>query len=248
MREENWPVALGPAGAARDVSSLLRKRVRALKVIDITGPIYPGMWSYGPPYPPVEVELLPSPEWVPYRTYSWRLQITAQTGTYLENARHMSLDEPPLESIDVSQLILRPAILLRVPKAAGERIELEEIERAAADKEIPSGVALLIATGWGQRWEDDDFVSASPYFSRDAMLWLLDRQPFLIGADLPRFDNLDDPQLFFPEFFRRGVLLMAPLVNLEKIPVDEGRITVLPIRIRDVAAAPCRAVFCWEDE
>jgi len=221
----------------------------AMKVLDLTGPIYSGMWTYGPPYPPVEVELLPPPEWVPYPTYSWALRLTAQTGTYLENARHMSLDEPALEEeVPVEELVLRPTVILRVAAGPGQRIEQAELQQATEKVAMRPGLAVLVATGWGAHWEDEDFLARSPYFSRDAMLWLLDQRPFLIGADLPRFDSGDDPQLFFPEFFQRGVLLLAPLVNLDQVPVDEGRLIVLPLRVREVAAAPCRAVFCWEEE
>jgi len=219
-----------------------------MRMMDLTGPIYPGMWTYGDPYPEVEVALLPEPEWVPYPTYSWRLQLTAQTGTYLENARHMRLEAPPLEDVPVEELVLRPAAILRTPKAAGERIERRELQSAAEGLELRPGLAILVATGWGTRWEQPDFVAASPYFSRDAMRWLLDLDPFLIGADLPRFDSGTDPQLFFAEFFDRGVLLLAPLVSLERVPVRQGRLIALPIRVRETAEAPCRALFCWEDE
>lgn len=219
-----------------------------MKIIDITGPIHAGMWSYGPPYPPVEVELLPSPDWVPHPTYSWKLQITAQTGTYLENARHMSLDAPPLDSVPIEQLVLRPAAVIAVPRSAGQAIDLADLLEAAACMELEEGLAILVATGWGSQWDAPDFVSGSPYFTRDAMDWLLDHKPFMIGADLPRFDSSVEPQLFFPDFFRRGVLLLAPLVNLEQIPVSRGYLIALPLRVQEVGASPCRAVFCWEDE
>jgi len=205
------------------------------------------MWTYGPPYPQVEVELLPEPDWVPYPTYSWELRISAQTGTYLENARHMRLDAPPLESVPVEQLVLRPAAVLRVPKEAGDRIELDELKAAAEGLDLAPGLALLVGTGWCAHWEQPDFVAQSPYFSREAMFWLLDQRPFLIGADLPRFDNDAAPQLFFGEFFDRGVLLLAPLINVEQIPVRRGLLTALPLKLRETAAAPCRAVFCWEE-
>ena len=43
--------------------------------------------------------------------------------------------------------------------------------------------------------------------------------------------------------FQRGILLLAPLVNLDQIRAPRGRLIALPLNIRAVSGAPCRAVF-----
>jgi len=40
------------------------------KIIDITGEIYTGMWSYGSPFPQVSVKPLAEVDWVKYKIYA----------------------------------------------------------------------------------------------------------------------------------------------------------------------------------
>ena len=41
-----------------------------MKIIDITGNIYTGMWSMGPPFPEYELKETETPEWLEYKVYS----------------------------------------------------------------------------------------------------------------------------------------------------------------------------------
>ena len=43
--------------------------------------------------------------------------------------------------------------------------------------------------------------------------------------------------------FQRGILLLAPLVNLDRIQTPRGQLIALPLNIQAVSGAPCRAIF-----
>ncbi len=212
-----------------------------MRIVDITGPIYDGMWSYPEPYPPVVVEELPIPEWIEYPTYSWSFSLGCQSGTYLETSLHVDRNGPPLVDVPVEDLFMRPAAVIRIGVEPLRRIEVEQLIEAAP--QIHPGDAVIVATGWGLRWREPDFVDNCPYFSHDSMYWLLDRKPFVFSADMPRFDSWDDPQEFFGRFFDQGVLLLAPMCNLEQIRVDRGHIVALPMKVEQACAAPCRTLF-----
>lgn len=210
-------------------------------VIDVTGSIYEGMWTYGPPYPDVEVEEIEQPEWIEYPTYSWHFSLGAQTGTYLETSLHVYRDGPQLIEVPVEELVMRDAAVLRLPCEADHCIEREELE--ALDVEIQQGDAIIVATGWDSHWDEPDFVSNCPWFSYDAMRWILDQEPFIVAGDMPRFDSWAKPQGFFGEFFDEGVLLLAPLVNLDEVSGDRVKLTALPMKVVETCAAPCRVVI-----
>lgn len=216
-----------------------------MRIVDVTGPMYDGMWSYGPPYPDVVVEEIPQPEFIQYPTYSWRFELGAQSGTYLETSLHLFRDGPPLVAIPVEDLFMRDAAILRVPAQANQMIEAADL--LACEVQMKPGDAVIVATGWDSHWHEPDFVSDCPYFSYEAMRWILDQEPFLFGGDMPRFDSWEEPQGFFQEFFRQGVLLLAPLVNLAEVRSDHVKLTALPVRIEETCAAPCR-VLIVEDE
>ena len=75
---------------------------------------------------------------------------------------------------------------------------------------------------------------------------MLDHEVALLGADTPRYDSPNDPQNFFPTFFEREILLLAPLVNMESVGSARGKLTALPLRIKDACASPVRALWIAE--
>jgi len=216
-----------------------------MKITDVTGTISDGMWTYGPPYPDVVVEEIPQPDFIQYPTYSWRFELGAQTGTYLETSLHMFPEGPELNDIPVEDVFMRDVAILRVPRPPDYRLMAEDLE--ACEVEINPGDAIIVATGWDEHWNQEDFVRSCPFFSYEAMRWILDKDPFLMGGDMPRFDSWDDPQGFFHEFFEQGLLLLAPLVNLGAVQADRAKLVALPVKIAETCASPCRALIIEDD-
>ncbi len=211
------------------------------KALDITGPIYEGMWTYGLPYAPFQMEQIPPVDWVAYPTYSQNVRMNVQTGTYLETGAHMFPEMRTIDMLSPDDLTLEAHVLRLSPKGPGEAIREEEL-RPLTDS-IPKGAAVLVCAGWGRNWESPRFLPDSPCFSAGAMDHILSLKPALVGADLPRWDRLDDPQGFFGRFFRQDALLLAPLVNLERFEGRAGRLMVFPLPIRGACASPARAVL-----
>jgi kynurenine formamidase len=107
---------------------------------------------------------------------------------------------------------------------------------------IQPGDAILVGTGWGKYWMDPCYLDASPYFTYDAMKYLMEKKPFLLGTDFPRWESFENPQNLFPLFYESDVLMLAPLVNLETIPANRAKLTALPLNIPGTSCIPCRAV------
>ncbi len=214
-----------------------------MRVIDITGIIHDGMWTYGPPYPAVKVEEIPIPEWISYPTYSWRFELGGQTGTYLETGLHMKRGRPAVADIPVESLINRDAVVLKVPgkECSEDAITVADLERCKA--EIRAGDAIFVSVGRDRKWREADYVTESPYFERAAMDWLIDRKPFLIGGDWPRFDSWKKPQKFFHRLFDEGILLLGPVVNLTQVTRPRVKLWVLPMKVEASAAVPARAIL-----
>ena len=213
-----------------------------MRIIDVTGTIHDGMWTYGPPYPEVRISEIPVPEWIAYSTYSWKFELGGQTGTYLETGLHMERGRPAVIDIPIETLHMRDAVVLKVSGKAhkGDAITVEDLDACNAD--IRERDAILIAIGRDRQWRDPDYVTDSPYFTRDDMDWVIDRKPFLVGADWARFDSWEHPQMFFKRFFDEGILLLAPLVNLMQTAQPRVKLTVMPMKVEASAAAPARAV------
>ena len=218
------------------------------RVLDLTGPIYTGMWSYGEPFPQVTVRPLPTVSWVRYPIYAEIFDgMNSQCGTYLETPAHLLGDRSyPLSAVSVERLFEMPAVVLKLelPEAGPcAPITRQALEAAPGVDRICPGDALLLCTGWGERWRAPDFVEHSPFITREAMDFLIGKKPFLLGSDFPRWDNLASPQGFWQDFYAADILMLAPLCNLTQAPTTGGRLTALPLRVEETCCAPCRAVM-----
>lgn len=215
-----------------------------MKITDISGPVFSGMWTYGGPYGEVEVAPVPPPDFVEHTTYSWHMNMSVQTGTYLETSRHLRLDGPALIEVPLEEVWMRECAILRVPKGPNEAVTRDELE--ACGVEVRPGDAVIVATGWDAHWREPDFVSDCPWFLREAMDWILDREPAIVCGDTPRFDSWEQPQGFWDRFFSGDTLLLAPVVNLSQVKANRVRLCALPIKLEDSCAAPCRAILLEE--
>jgi kynurenine formamidase len=113
---------------------------------------------------------------------------------------------------------------------------------SGGDYSIAENCAILVGTGWGKHWSENFYLDKSPYFTYEAMKWLISKKPVLLGTDFPRWENLKKPEGFFNEFYSADILMLAPCVNLEKITKTKVKLTALPLRIPGTSSIPCRAV------
>ncbi|HRW09355.1 MAG TPA: cyclase family protein [Caldilineaceae bacterium] len=216
-----------------------------MRIIDISGPIEDGMWSYGEPYPAPQITQIPPPAWLDYPVYSQTVAMAVQSGTYLETAAHMDQSRLPVDQLPLSRCHRIDAVALWIPRGANEPISAADLERALTNAGfmLQPGDALLVGTGWDSQWYAPNYVTDPPYFLADAIDWVLDHKIALLGGDTPRYDSPHHPQNFFPKFFQSEILLLAPLVNMAQVGTARGKLTALPLKIKDACASPVRALW-----
>jgi len=100
----------------------------------------------------------------------------------------------------------------------------------------------LVSTSWDSRWHEGNFISGSPHFSREAMDWVLDRKISILGGDMPCYDDPRESEGLVKKLFSRGVLILAPLINIRKIRKERVKLIALPPRIKGTCGFPCRAI------
>ncbi len=221
------------------------------KIIDVTGKITDGMWNYEYPFPKYKLLPLPQPEWVESKVYCEIFEgLHSQTGTYLETPAHFfgpeksyNLDSVPVESlIDVRVSHIKLDINL-FDTGKREKITARMLEEASRGMDVREGDALIFSCGWGKYWCDEKYLASSPFLSYEAMEWFVSKKPYILGADVPRWENLEKPENFFEMFYKANILLLGPLVNLENVGKENLSLTVLPINVTGTSCAPCRAII-----
>ena len=201
------------------------------------------MWSSLPEYPGADISDLPHPAALPadYEVHLQKFVIGGQSGTYVENASHVSAAVAPVVELPLQEFV-RPAVVIDV----GDKGPLEPVTVAGLEAEkcnVRPGDAALIRTGWDANWERPCFVEESPFIERRAALWLIERGIGLLGSDFPRFDTPFAMQFPWGEFWERVGLIVAPVANLTGLSGRCGTLVALPLKIRGAVCTPCRAVI-----
>ena len=93
-------------------------------------------------------------------------------------------------------------------------------------------------------------MTRGPAFHVDCLPWLLEQDISILGVDVPcietarsRPDGSEQTGNMLVPLFRQGMLLLAPLVNLDQVHSPRGELIALPLPVAAVSGAPCRAIF-----
>lgn len=223
------------------------------QITDITGKLEPGMWDYrvfpglDSVIPALTVETMATID--EHGFFGSRFHLSSITGTYLEAASHVLKDGETLDQYGVQDFV-RPVKILRLGKLAANTLIDGAMLKAAAPH-IEPGDALIIDTGWYANWNAPGYVETCPKMVPSALAWILEKPIGLLGVDVPAIeaawtdDNAEDKGGLLTKLFARGCLLLAPLVNLDQVSANEGRLIALPLPVIGTSGAPVRAVIEW---
>lgn len=223
------------------------------QITDITGKLEPGMWDYrvfpglDTVIPALAVETMATID--EHGFFGSRFHLSSITGTYLEAASHVLKDGETLDQYSVQDFI-RPVKILRLGKLAANTL-IDGAMLAAAAPKIEPGDALIVDTCWYANWNTPGFVENCPKMVPSALAWILEQPIGLLGVDVPAIEAAwtdDDAEAkggLLTKLFARGCLLLAPVVNLDQIGANEGRLIALPLPVIGTSGAPVRAVIEW---
>jgi len=216
-----------------------------MKYIDISGPVSPGIWNYGDPYIPLQIQSLSKPRWEDFPFYAQAITMPMQSGTYIETAGHVYPDQITTAQIPLERTVLLPSFCLQMPSLAHSEITKAMVVDALKRIGSPSliGKGLIISTGWFTHWFDPDYISDSPYFSADVMEFLVESKVSLFGSDMPCWDSPSEPTGHLLTFFKSDALMLAPLYGTDRLAEGGGQLIAIPLAIEGTCASPVRAVW-----
>jgi len=222
-----------------------------MKLIDLSGPIYTGMWTYGDPFPEFKLIDLKEPEWV--KEFSPKSQMfegfSMLTGNYIDGPAHAFGFEKakPMHMLPLNKIFGVDAYVLKfdytkLPKEGNRPYITLQMIKAAEKEPIPKKAPIIIGTGWGKHWSEADFLSGAWFLKKDACEYLSRKKPILIGFDTAYADNIDNEQGLWNILYGAGINLLAPLVNVEKIKKYKVKLFVAPLNILNTTGLPVRTI------
>jgi kynurenine formamidase len=166
-----------------------------------------------------------------------RIDLVANTGTYLDMPAHRFPGRPDLAGLELEQVVDLDGLLVDC-RGRGEK----PIGPDAFEGLRIAGRAILVATGWDAHWGTETYLSDNPFLTEAAAQYLVGAGAALVGIDSLNVDSLADPaRPAHTVILGAGIPLVEHLTDLGALPPEGWRFFAVPPRISGMATFPIRA-------
>ncbi len=166
-----------------------------------------------------------------------RIDMIANTGTYLDAPFHRYADGADLAGIELEQMAALPGLVVRQPWENDLAVDAARFEGLDV-----AGKAVLVHTGWDRHWGTDAYFDDHPFLTAEAAAFLVDGGARLVGIDS---HNIDDTRTkgrpVHSTLLGAGVLICEHMTNLGALPDQGFAFTAVPPKIQGMGTFPVRA-------
>ena len=168
--------------------------------------------------------------------YLGKVDMVCNLGTYLDSPFHRYRNGSDLGQIPLDRVAGIPGIVLNGKVEPNRSIVLAE-----PSSEL-KGRAVLIRTGWDERWGTESYWELGPYLSRESVDLLIRSRAILVGVDFWNVDDTLDPgRPAHTDLLASDVLVVEHLCHLSDLPRSGFRFYAVPLRMVKGASFPVRA-------
>ena len=166
-----------------------------------------------------------------------RIDMVANTGTYLDSPFHRYADGADLAQLKLLSLADVPGIVVRRPVANGLALDPEHLEGLDV-----AGKAVLIHTGWDRHWRTDAYFGEHPYVTADAANWLAEQGAVVVGIDSVNIDNMHvRARPVHTRLLGAGIPICEHMTGLGSLPDVGFRFAAVPPKVQGMGTFPVRA-------
>ncbi|HEY6804974.1 MAG TPA: cyclase family protein [Pyrinomonadaceae bacterium] len=166
-----------------------------------------------------------------------RIEMVANTGTYLDSPFHRYSDGVDLAGLD----------LFSVANLDGVVIKHEGTQRAIEPDSLAGinvkGKAVLFQTNWDQHWRTDEYWSGRhPFVSESLAQLLVQSGAALVGIDSYNIDNTETgARSAHSILLKNNIPIVEHMCGLRDLPVDGFKFFAVPVKVRKFGTFPVRA-------
>jgi len=166
-----------------------------------------------------------------------KIELVANTGTYLDSPFHRYADGADLSELDLRSLADVTGIVVRSPWENGLTIGSE----AFAGRDV-AGKAVLVHTGWDRHWRTDAYFGEHPYLTAAAADWLAEQGAVIVGIDSVNIDNMHiRARPVHTRLLGAGIPICEHMTALGSLPDEGFRFCAVPPKVKGMGTFPVRA-------
>ncbi len=166
-----------------------------------------------------------------------KIEMVANTGTYLDSPFHRYEDGNDLSQLRLEQMADLEAIVIRVP--FGEQLAIGPDH--FKEKEL-RGRAVLVHTGWDAHWNTDAYFENHPFLTEETAVYLQKCGVKLVGIDSVNIDDTSgNARPVHSTLLKNNILIVEHLCNLQNLPDENFTFSAVPPMFVGVGTFPVRA-------
>jgi arylformamidase len=166
-----------------------------------------------------------------------RIDMVANTGTYLDSPFHRYVDGKDLSQLPLESLANLPCVVAQVAPSSSRAIEALPL----APRDI-RGKAVLIRTDWDAHWRTDRYFEGFPFLTADLASWLRDAGVALVGIDSHNIDCTDGGERpVHSTLLGADIPIVEHLRGLSAVPERGAKFFAVPVKVKGMGTFPVRA-------
>lgn len=215
-----------------------------MRIIDLTFDIETGMPTCGTPWhQTVEIEPMGTIDTVGRNTA--RILLGSHSGTHMDAPRHFVEDGDTIEALDINMLWGEASVIdMRHKGNQGDVVELEDV------KKITVSERMIFVFGWYHNWKTDKYYKSFPYFSVDAVNYLIDNGMKFMAMDTPSPDDgsaissREDDSPNHKILLNKKIVMVEYLNNTDELSPDKKyEIAAFPLKAMGSDGCPARVLI-----
>ena len=171
-----------------------------------------------------------------------KIEMVANTGTYLDSPFHRYADGKDLSEMVLASLADLDAVVVRAANRPYRAINSDDFRSLDV-----KGKAVLVHTGWDAHWRTDRYFKGHPFLTEDAGRFLVDSGAALVGIDSLNIDDIDDgTRPVHSSLLGAEIPVVEHLCGLAYLPEKGFRFFAVPVKVKGMGTFPVRAFAVME--
>ncbi len=166
-----------------------------------------------------------------------KIEMVANTGTYLDSPFHRYADGADLSQLPLERLANLDSVVVRMDRSRGRAVGRKDLEGYEL-----GGKAVLVHTGWDEHWRTDRYFEGHPFLTGEAAELLVRAEAALVGIDSLNIDDTNDlTRPVHSLLLGAEIPIVEHLRGLDQLPDQDFRFFAVPVKVKGMGTFPVRA-------
>jgi arylformamidase len=160
------------------------------------------------------------------------------TGTHIDVPIHKIKGGRSVDEVPIDRFVQKAFVMDLTCLEPLEEMTRRHLEPYA--EKVKSVQALIIKTGWGKHFGNDDFFTSFPGISEEAVSWFMEKGIKLVGLESPSVNAVKHEKIH-TLLLNNDIYIVESLNNVDKISTEYVGFYAVPLKLKGLDGSPVRA-------